>query len=758
MKNFFTLLLTVIVNIALSQNQANNWYFARYCGLNFNTGVPQVVHDSQMYTIFGCATISDSLGNLLFYTGEGDVYNKNHEIMPNGSDMIHPGIFGRAIINCPGTNDIYYVFTARHPQINLGLYYSIVDMTLAGGHGAVTEKDIPVSFGSDAAGRIALARKENSDAVWLITRKFDEDAIAAYLVDETGFHPNPVLSTMPDRQANLVNWGFLKITYDKKYLFLSYHSDDEIEICGFDASTGNATYMYTLQQPGGVPLTLTGIEFSPDSKYLYMGANILSDTSGIYQFDMQYIADQTAFNNSVIFIGYGPAHGLQLARDGKIYCARENFNFSGVISNPWVSGQGCEYQPTAINMFPGKGSYSLPNILLDYLYRFEWEGDRCQGSPVHFIPNFIPTPSSIQWTFEPFLPGGVSTDLSPTYAFQNPGIHEVQVDVWYPSGRFEHTSREIEIFPTPQPDLGTDTVVCPGSSVTLNANCTADLYSWSTGQIGVSQITVSDSGTYWVRATILETGCQGHDTIHVGFFPDIGLDTLSVIITPTTCGGNSGSITGITVQGSGPFTYLWQDLGGNPFGIGPDVFNLPAGQYFLTITDANGCESATATYTINDAGSLEVTQVQAMQPHCFRSDGELVVTAYTPSGSTLEYSIDDGVTYQAENTFGGLYAGSYNVRIRDENNCEGFYDPNPVVLTDIPGPLVSQTTVTNETDGQQNGSIEISATGSTPVLFYSSDNGSTWQLDGTFTGLSAGTYLCVVKDENDCDTSFCSRL
>ncbi len=46
--------------------------------------------------------------------------------------------------------------------------------------------------------------------------------------------------------------------------------------------------------------------------------------------------------------------------------------------------------------------------------------------------------------------------------FNIPGVHEVKVDVWYPSGRYEHTSREIEILPSPQPDLGPDTLICQG--------------------------------------------------------------------------------------------------------------------------------------------------------------------------------------------------------------------------------------------------------------------------------------------------------
>ncbi len=625
-------------------------------------------------------------------------------------------------------------------------------MSLQNGLGEIVQKDILVESAWDAADRVATVKQENSENIWVITRKYFEDALAVYLVDENGFNPTAIINDMPDRNASIGQWGYLKISYNKKYILSSYQNQD-IEICNFNAHHGNIQYLYTLHEPFGTD-GIWGIEFSPDSKFLYVCTN----SSSIYQFDMQYIENEMQFRDSAILIGNGNEEGLQLARDGKIYASdyiEPTSHYVSVINQPWVRGEGCMFQEHVLNLSPGEVGISFPNILLDYLYRFEWEGERCQFNPITFIPNFIPTPDSIRWFFDEFAPGSVSNELSPTYAFQNPGIHEVEVDIWYPTGRFEHTSREIEIFPTPQPDLGPDTLVCGGASLTLSVGCTADLYSWSTGQIGVSQITVSDSGTYWVRATILETGCVGYDTVHVGFFPETELDTTAVIITPTSCGGATGSITGLYALGPMPLTYQWLDLSGNPFGNNIDATGLPAGQYFLTITDGNGCEKTSSTYTITDAGNLQVTQVQSAQPHCFRADGQLIISAFSPSGSVMEYSINDGLDYQPDSIFEDLPPGEYIVRIQDINGCEGFYDDNPVILADIPGPQVSQTIVTNESDGQQNGAIEITATGSTSMLFYSNDNGSTWQSNnGTFNDLSAGTYLCVVKDENDCDTSF----
>jgi gliding motility-associated-like protein len=762
-----TSLLLLLSASLFAQNEANVWYFPWECGLDFNSGEPVVLYDEFINGGEGNATISDSLGNFLFYYPGYYAYNK-YGILTNSDGMATGGRSGAAIVKWPGKDRIYYVFSAtRHDDPNPGFYYSIIDMKLMDGHGYVTDKNIMVASGYDVDGRVATVRKTGTGSVWVITRKFAEDAIAAYLVDENGFNPGPVLSVMPDRENdNSLDDGYIKISPDKKFLISSYgfcnNISGEIEVGGFNADNGTVEYLLTYKRLLDRPYGIRGFEFSPDSKYLYLCLSTPnSDTSEIYQYEMQNITDSVIFKNSGLLIGKGVVFELQLARDGKIYCADygsanlERY-FLDVIHKPWIRGVGCMYENNAIDQFPHQLYGYLPNILVDYLLRFEWTGEPCQGYQIHFKPNFIPTPDSIVWNFDDQLAlGSLTNELTPTYSFKHPGTHEVKVDVWYPSGRYEHTSREIEIFPTPQPDLGPDTLICKDASLILNANCDADFFYWSNGQFGVSSITISDSGTYWVKGKFGESGCEGYDTIHVGYHSSTIIDESNLVITPTTCNGASGSITGLYAQGTSPFAYQWLDLSGNDYGTNINATNLPAGQYQLTITDGNCCETVSEVYTIEDAGNLQVLNVELTQPHCGRPDGEIVVHAFSPSGSGLEYSIDDGATYQADSMFSGLVGTSYVVRVTDENGCEGFYLANPVVLADISGPQVLQVNVTDETDFLGNGAIEIVANDSTPIIYYSIDGGNTWQLnDGNFYNLQSGNYNLQVKDENGCDTSF----
>ena len=80
---FFFLLNTSL----FAQGEADNWYFGENAGVNFSTGSPVVLTDGQLNTTEGCSTISNSSGDLLFYTDGITIWDRDHNIMPNGTDL-----------------------------------------------------------------------------------------------------------------------------------------------------------------------------------------------------------------------------------------------------------------------------------------------------------------------------------------------------------------------------------------------------------------------------------------------------------------------------------------------------------------------------------------------------------------------------------------------------------------------------------------------------------------------------------------------
>ncbi len=776
MKLKYCILLSTIfiLQLATAQNQANIWYFGDYCGLDFNSGVPVNTHEIIIASGNAMSVMSDTNGSLLFCCNAIRIVNRNGHTMPNGSNLIGntDASMGTLIVQQPGSDHLYYVFTvSREFPDNVGMYYSVVDMNLDGGLGDVTsEKNIPLAQAWAASNKLTSVRHANGEDVWIITRNFKtEQWYVAFLLTSNGLSTEGVVSPVPWRN-DVNNEGSMKVSPNKKYMAAAYRRNglanealkQSLDICGFNTASGEIDLLFTISKN---PNDWTNqyqpraVEFSPDSKLLYItyfdeGDDQLME---LYQYDMQLIEDSLQFKQSEIFITKGPVNGLQLARDGKIYTTKPSHGttpeYLSVIHEPWKRGTECNFQANAVYLGNGRiVHHYLPNMLLDHLYRFEWEGE-CALHPIAFQPHFLPDMVSILWNFGDLQ---TSTELQPVHFYENGGEYEVHVTVNYQNGRVEETSRVITVLDTPKPDLGPDILSCEGAEIVLNAGSDEGFYAWSTGSFGENafSITVSDSGTYWVKATS-SLGCSLSDTIHVGWYDKAIFNENNILITPTACGGSSGSIVGLQAEGTEPLTFAWYDGNNNLIATTLDISNLAVGNYFLHVLDDNGCETISEAYTITDAGDIVVTEVEFTDAHCTQNNGTINITADSGAGTDLLFSIDNGNNWQTDSVFADLPAGSYFVTVSDEGDCETVFENNPVVIENIAGPEITNVSATSENDYLADASIFLEAIVESGDIHYSIDDSSTFQTnDGLFENLSAGTYFCMVKDDFGCDTIF----
>lgn len=201
-------------------------------------------------------------------------------------------------------------------------------------------------------------------------------------------------------------------------------------------------------------------------------------------------------------------------------------------------------------------------------------------------------------------------------------------------------------------------------------------------------------------------------------------------------GGNDGFINVTVSGGTAPYSYAWSNGATTQ-----DLNNLTAGNYSLTLTDANGC-TQTASYTISEPNALTIN-LSKTDVSCFGEDNGAIDA--TVSGGTVPYTYNWS---NGENTedLSSLVAGDYTLNVVDANGCTSTAS---VTITE-PSELTLSSVVTDAgCNGGTNGAIDLTVLGGTAPYTYSWSNGSTSE---DLTGLTFGAYTVTVTDANGCNT------
>ncbi len=155
-------------------------------------------------------------------------------------------------------------------------------------------------------------------------------------------------------------------------------------------------------------------------------------------------------------------------------------------------------------------------------------------------------------------------------------------------------------------------------------------------------------------------------------------------VTHTTCGLDNGTITLADVNGC---TYKWPD------GMETsERTNLSAGDYIITLMPS----MIDTVITINSSNSLNVGNLNIIQPNCGLSNGSIEL----PQGTSFTYRWDDGNTNSIRNN---LPYGTYQVTISD-GVCE---DIRNIILSTSSGLNATFTNNRQPTCGQSNGKITL---------------------------------------------------
>jgi len=355
-----------------------HWYFGSNAGLDFSTGTAVPVFDGQSNHGGPCPSISDTSGNLLFYSDGLTIWNKIHQVINSSSTLSDHSSESALIIPQPDNDQIYYFFYngSDSSGFKYCIYYSIIDVSLNGGLGGLVSKD-NILLNDSATRKIAAIKHGNNNDIWIITMICHTNQFNAYLLTVGGLNTaNPVISHAGHIEESYLRP--LKPSPDGTKLaagFVMYNYKNDLEIFDFDKISGivsNAIAFHKCNLPPPYACDGNSVEFSPDGKNLYYTVHNTVNTQTppainyLYQIDIssgdstqiahsKILIDSTIVTSTINYL-YGGTFAIQLASDKKIYLTKESKPFIGVINNPNLSGLACGVVDSAVYLDNGSGT------------------------------------------------------------------------------------------------------------------------------------------------------------------------------------------------------------------------------------------------------------------------------------------------------------------------------------------------------------------------------------------------------------------
>jgi gliding motility-associated-like protein len=219
----------------------------------------------------------------------------------------------------------------------------------------------------------------------------------------------------------------------------------------------------------------------------------------------------------------------------------------------------------------------------------------CFSDSVFFKDNSQGSALGRVWNFGD---GTTSTLADPPHTYADTGYYLVKLVIGTEVGCSDTLSKGVSVLPLPNVDAGTDSVICLGQSIKLQASGGSS-YTW-TADPSLSCLFCANpvagpqtNTTYYVKG-IDAFGCTASDSIFVEVKQPI---TLSLTSMDTVCLGNS-----VQLNASGAEVYKWQppaDLN-NPNIPNPVATPTKTGNITYTVigTDSSSCFADTASTTL----------------------------------------------------------------------------------------------------------------------------------------------------------------
>ncbi|MEM1214817.1 MAG: PKD domain-containing protein [Bacteroidota bacterium] len=400
----------------------------------------------------------------------------------------------------------------------------------------------------------------------------------------------------------------------------------------------------------------------------------------------------------------------------------------------------------SVTATPNNGTCLVnPNFVVDINggtgpYTLNWQGPETGSTPVGTNGNFVVNVQT------PGLYGFNVTDANgcTTTTFATVGNNDLDISLSTTPGQCgDNTTLTVTMTNGTGPYQITYTGAIEGAVVSQTTTFTINNLPGS-----FYTVTVQDA-----------TGCSATDNIQVVSGPS----DLDVIHTVSNLG--CGALNNIWMDffnGQAPYTIEWYGPSAGQATSTQhyyDIEGLGSGAYVVIVTDATGCVNVQQVYVVNTVNNLQVTYtpINGSCGGLASIDLELdggqpwYTIAWYRDGQPVSETDINASSYTIQN----LTAGTYYVRITDDNECQ----QGEFVTVTASGNTLQVSTDIMAPGCNNNGSIVLDYNGGTApyaISWVGPQNGNMVTSNTNFTidNLPGGTYQVSVQDANGCSNNF----
>jgi uncharacterized repeat protein (TIGR01451 family) len=283
-------------------------------------------------------------------------------------------------------------------------------------------------------------------------------------------------------------------------------------------------------------------------------------------------------------------------------------------------------------------------------------------------------------------------------------------------------------------------VLCNGRltgsiNLTVSGGNGGYLYQWSNGQT-TEDISGLGAGTYTVLVTD-NKACTATRSISI---TEPTMINVTSLVNDVACFGTStGSVNVNVTGGTGTYSFVWSD--GGPATSFRN--NLAAGNYVVTVTDANNCTNSHIV-VVDQNDEIEIEGV-VQNVLCNGGNGGQINVSVNGGVGPYTYAWSNGLPSSSSQN--NLVTGNYTVTVTDLVGCT-----KTAVFTVSQPPALSLSGILNPADcfGSADGGVNLTVTGGVGPYTYAWSNGTG---NEDLAGVTAGTYIVTVSDLNNCTST-----